>query len=123
MIVTFLAIANGFIFKDGLEYQVDRWDRNRQTQAKIEYRRPHLIFAYIWLSFFLFCFVAACLSVFKIGLLLSVLLGAVVVFPMAILIWIQLGAMLALLAKGGSKAIDIDSYYSATAEQPEGNSP
>lgn len=109
-IVTFLAIANGFIFKDSLEYQVERWNRNRATQTAIEYQRPHLIFAYLCLTFFLFCFVAACLSVFQIGYLLAIGLGAAVVLPLALLIWVQLGSMLALLVKGGSRAIDIDTF-------------
>ncbi len=121
MIVTFLAIANGFIFKDGLEYQIDRWNDNRDTQTEIEYRQPHLVFAYVWLTFFLFCFVAACLSVFEIGYWLAIGLGALVVFPMAVLIWIQLGSMLTLLASGGSEAIDIDAYYAGARKQPEGN--
>ncbi len=116
MIVTFLAIANGFIFKDSLEYQVDRWNRCRETQARIEYRRPHLIVAYLSLNFFLFCFVAACLSVFKIGYEVAIALGAVVVFPLALLIWVQLGSMLTLLVQGGSQAIDID-YVGAAPEQ------
>ena len=50
------------------------------------------------------------LSVFKVGNLIAYILGAVVVLPTALFIWLQLGSMLILLVEGGSAAISIEEY-------------
>ncbi|MCW6038373.1 hypothetical protein K4A83_19145 [Spirulina subsalsa FACHB-351] len=112
MITCFFAIAFGFIFKDMLEYQVALWNIKRQTQATINYKNPSLIVAYLALTVFMTLFVGECLSVFQLGYLFASILAVVVVIPTALLVWVQLGEMLKLLAIGGSKAIDIDSYLS-----------
>lgn len=110
MVSNFFAIAFGFIFKDMLEYQVSKWNTNRQTQRDINYKTPGTIVAYLGLSICLFVFAGASLSVFCQIYWIAYGLGAVVVFPTALLIWVQLGSMLALLVEGGSEAVDIDSY-------------
>jgi hypothetical protein len=107
---TFFAIANGFTFKDMLEYQVDYWNTHRETEERIRYDRPQIKVAYGLLTFFLTLFVGECISVFQIGLLFSVAIALITVIPTAILIWVQLGEMLKLLVAGGSQAIDIDTY-------------
>jgi hypothetical protein len=110
MVTNFFAIAFGFIFKDMLEYQVSQWNSNRQTQRDINYKTPSTIVAYLGLSICLFVFTGASLSVFCQIYWIAYGLSAIVVFPTALLIWVQLGSMLALLIQGGSEAIDIDSY-------------
>lgn len=110
MVTNFIAIAFGFIFKDMLEYQVSKWNINRLTQAEINYKTPSILIAYLGLSISLFVFSGASLSVFCQFYWIAYGLGAIAVFPVALLIWVQLGSMLALLAQGGSEAVDIDSY-------------
>lgn len=110
MVSNFVAIAFGFIFKDMLEYQVGKWNINRLTQAQINYKTPGILVAYLGLSISLFIFSGASLSVFCQIYWIAYGLGAIAVFPVALLIWVQLGSMLALLVEGGSQAVDIDSY-------------
>jgi hypothetical protein len=110
MVTNFFAIAFGFIFKDMLEYQVAQWNTNRQSQPRINYQTPNIIVAYSGLSISLFVFMAASLSVFGLFPLLAYLMAAIVVLPTALLVWVQLGSMLSLLVRGGSEAVDIDSY-------------
>lgn len=110
MVTNFFAIAFGFIFKDMLEYQVAQWNTNRQTQQRIDYKTPNIKIAYLGLSICLTAFVGASLSVFGLGSGLAYILGAIVVLPTALLVWVQLGSMLSLLVSGGSEAVDIDSY-------------
>lgn len=112
MVTNFFAIAFGFIFKDMLEYQVGQWNTNRQSQERINYSTPNIIVAYLGLCLSLLAFVAASLWVFCAIELIAFGLAAIVVIPTALLVWLQLGSMLALLAKGGSEAMDIDSYGS-----------
>jgi hypothetical protein len=110
MVTNFVAIAFGFIFKDMLEYQVSKWNINRLTQGQINYKTPNILIAYLGLCISLFVFSGASLSVFCQIYWIAYGLSAVVVFPTALLIWLQLGSMLALLVEGGSEAVDIDSY-------------
>ncbi|WP_072619234.1 hypothetical protein [Spirulina major] len=108
MITTFFAIATGFIFKDVLEYQVDYWYANRETQDRINYRTASGTLAYILMTIFLTLFMGECLSVFQIGALFAWGIAVITVIPTTVLIWLQLGSMLELLVRGGSAAIDLD---------------
>jgi hypothetical protein len=110
MVTNFFAIAFGFIFKDMLEYQVSEWNTKRQSQSQINYKTPNLIVAYLGLCISLLVFVGASLSVFCSIYWIAYGLSAIVVLPTALLIWVQLGSMLILLVRGGSEAVDIDSY-------------
>ncbi|NEO85705.1 MAG: hypothetical protein F6J87_15855 [Spirulina sp. SIO3F2] len=119
LFTTFFAIATGFIFKDMLEYQVHYWHENRQTEPRIRYDQPQVKVAYLLLTFFLTLFMGECLSVFRIGLLFAGGISVAMVLPTAFLVWVQLGSMLELLVKGGSQAIDIDSYEFGQALRTE----
>ncbi|MFS8901264.1 hypothetical protein NW845_07775 [Synechococcus sp. H60.2] len=107
---SFFAVIFGLIFKDKLEYQVALWQRNRERQGQIPYRTPGVILTYSLCCGFTFGFVAACLHVFGLSLALAALVGGILVFSTAGLIWWRLGSLMDLLATGGSQAIDIDSY-------------
>ncbi|HEY9891594.1 MAG TPA: hypothetical protein V6D37_07290 [Candidatus Sericytochromatia bacterium] len=110
MVTNFFAIAFGFIFKDILEYQVSEWNTKRQSQSQINYKTPNLIVAYLGLCISLLVFVGASLSVFCSIYWIAYGLSAIVVLPTGLLVWVQLGSMLILLVRGGSEAVDIDSY-------------
>lgn len=102
-----LAILCGIVFKDILEYQFARWMSQGQP-SKIDYNNPHLRAAYFLTCFFTTICVGASLSVFGVPTLFAYLLGAVVVVPTGILMWVQLGSMLSLAAREGLDAIDIN---------------
>jgi hypothetical protein len=106
----FFAIIFGIIFKDMLEYQTAYWNANRSSQTKIRYRTPQTIIAYLGLTVFVTIFMGASMSVFGLVWWLAGAIAAIVVVPTALLVWLQLGSMLSLLVRGGSEAVDIDSY-------------
>lgn len=110
MVTNFFAIAFGFIFKDMLEYQVERWNANRQKQAKVEYQNAQTITAYLGLNIFLVLFMSGGLVAFGLPNVLALSVAAIVVIPTGFLIWVQMGSMLSLLVKGGSEAISIDAF-------------
>jgi hypothetical protein len=110
MVANFFAIAFGFIFKDILEYQVSQWNTNRESQERINYKTPNSIIAYLGLCLSLTVFMGASLSVFGLFSSLAYGIAAITVLPTALLVWVQLGSMLSLLVRGGSEAVDIDSY-------------
>ncbi|MEB3213559.1 MAG: hypothetical protein VKL39_19575 [Leptolyngbyaceae bacterium] len=107
---TLLAIAWGIIFKDMLEYQVNQWYANRETQPKVNYQKTNILMTYIGLSLFVLVSVSSSFAVFGFSYAVALIMAAIVVIPTALLVWLQLGSMLQLLVEGGSEAIDIDSY-------------
>lgn len=107
---TLLAIAWGIIFKDMLEYQVNRWYAHRQSQSEVNYQKPSILVTYIGLTFFITVCMGTSFSVFGFPLWFAYGMAAAVVIPTALLVWFQLGSMLKLLVTGGSEAMDIDSY-------------
>ncbi|MGB3510569.1 MAG: hypothetical protein WBA93_15300 [Microcoleaceae cyanobacterium] len=110
MLTLFFAIASGIIFKDMLEYKLTKWSKIKKNQQKIDYKTPNIIVAYLGITLFSFLCVAASLSTFNIGELFSIIIGAIVVFPTALLIWVQLGSMFELMVAEGIEAINIEEY-------------
>lgn len=110
LVTTVFAVIWGLIFKDMLEYQLALWNVNRNSQKQIEYQKPQVVFAYVGTTFFTTICMGAGLSTFQIGNLIAYILGAIVVLPTALFIWLQLGSMLILLVEGGSAAINIEEY-------------
>ncbi len=105
------SILLGIIFKDMLEYKLTLWSRSKNSQTKIDYQTPNIIAAYLGTTLFVFLCVASSLSTFNIVEWLSIVMGAIVVFPTALLIWVQLGSMFQLMVEEGIEAINIEKEY------------
>ncbi|NEP81427.1 MAG: hypothetical protein F6K17_19340 [Okeania sp. SIO3C4] len=106
----FFSIILGIIFKDMLEYKLTLWLKSKVSQKQIGYQTPNLITAYLSMTLFIFLCVSASLSTFNIVEWLSIVIGAVVVFPTALLIWVQLGSMFKLVEAKGIASINIEEY-------------
>ncbi|NEN93850.1 MAG: hypothetical protein F6K48_35230 [Okeania sp. SIO3H1] len=106
----FFSIVLGVIFKDMLEYKLTLWLKNKVSQKQIGYQTPNLITAYLSMTLFIFLCVSASLSIFNIVEWLSIVIGAIVVFPTALLIWVQLGSMFELVESKGIASINIEEY-------------
>ncbi len=107
---TVFAVLWGIIFKDMLEYEVNRWYANRDTQPTVEYEKPGISLVYGVLSLLVTVSVGATLGTFGFSPVTATIFALVVTLPTALLIWLQLGSMFKLLVMGGSEAMDIDSY-------------
>ncbi|MEB3342699.1 hypothetical protein [Okeania sp.] len=105
------AILFGVIFKDMLEYKLSIWLKDQNSPIKIDYQTPNIIAAYLGTTLFGFLCVASSLSTFNIVEWLSLVIGAIVVFPTALLIWVQLGSMFELMANEGIESINIEKEY------------
>jgi hypothetical protein len=117
LVTLFFALAFGQIFKNMLEFQVNRWYENRRTQPTVEYKKPQMRIAYLGLAVFTFLCMGESLKVLGFFTLLAYGVSLLVVVPTAIFIWLQMGSMFSLMVKGGSAAIDIESNYGLSAEQ------
>ncbi|MGB3405733.1 MAG: hypothetical protein WBA77_23840 [Microcoleaceae cyanobacterium] len=105
---TVFAVLLGLIFKDMLEYQLALWRFDPDPKSLINYRTNNIRIAYSATSLFVFLCVASSLAVFIPIYWLAIVVGAVVVFPTAFLMWVQLGSMLDMLATKGLEAVDLD---------------
>jgi len=105
------SILLGIIFKDMLEYKLTIWSRSKNYQTKIDHQTPNIITAYLGTTLFVFLCVASSLSTFNIVEWLSIVIGAIVVFPTALLIWVQLGSMFQLMMEKGIESINIEKEY------------
>ncbi|MEO0854925.1 MAG: hypothetical protein AAFY15_15685 [Cyanobacteria bacterium J06648_11] len=109
-VTNFFAIVFGLIFKDMLEYQVARWQFNRDVQAEVEYKQPDLLFAFACTCFFSFLFSGCCLLLLAFPPSLAFGIAGVMIGFTAILIWVQMGSLLEMLVVGGSEAMTLDAW-------------
>ncbi|MGF1538459.1 MAG: hypothetical protein ACFB4J_18510 [Elainellaceae cyanobacterium] len=119
IVSTVLAVLWGIIFKAMLEYEVNSWYTNRETQLRVEYRKPKLVVVYTVLSLLVTAATASSLGTFGFSPITAGILALVVVLPTALLIWLQLGSLFKLLVFGGSEAMDIDSYGAGEKYDPQ----
>ena len=122
LVTTIFAILFGVIFKDMLEYQLGQWQLDPDPQSKINYRTSNILAAYSFTTFFVFLSVASSLSVFIPIYWLAFSVGAVVVLPTALLLWVQLGSMLDLFAEQGLEAVDLDLLAEKSPKSTEAKS-
>ena len=101
------AVLCGIVFKDILEYQFSQW-KAKGNPSEIHYKTANLKVAYLLTSLFATLCVCTSLSTFDVPPLFAYPLGAIVVIPTAILVWVQLDSMLSLAARDGIDSIRID---------------
>ncbi len=112
-VTNFFAVIFGLIFKDMLEYQVNRWQANRDTQPTVEYQTPGIVITYLLTCLFTILFLTACFMVIGINVSTALAIAGILTAATAALIWFQLGSLLTELVAGGSAALDIDSFGGA----------
>jgi hypothetical protein len=108
---TVFAVLLGLIFKDMLEYQLAQWQLDPNPKSRINYKTSNIRAAYSATTLFVFLSVASSLAVFIPIYWLAIVVGVVVVFPTAFLMWVQLGSMLDMLATKGLEAVDLDLIF------------
>jgi hypothetical protein len=101
-----------------LEYQLAQWQLDPNPKSTINYRTSNIQVAYSATTLFVFLSVASSLAVFIPIYWLAIVVGAVVVLPTALLIWVQLGSMLDMLATKGLEAVDLDLVFSGDPQPP-----
>ena len=119
LVTTIIAILFGIIFKDMLEYQLGQWQLDPDPQSKINYKTSNILTAYSLTTFFVFLSVSSSLAVFIPIDWFALSVGAVVVLPTALLLWIQLGSMLDLFAEQGLEAVDLDLLAEKSTQPTE----
>lgn len=104
-------ITSGVAFETTLKQSVNEWARNRSTRTLSKMRGAALFVPFLGICGGILVFLASGINIFGfptlaaygISFLLTILTGA--------LVWWQLGQLLTQIEKGGSKAIDLDSFF------------
>ncbi len=104
------SIASGLAFSATLQQAVKEWSKSRSTRTLATLQGSQLLIPFLGISIGVCVFLASGLEIF--GLPAKFTYG--VSLPMTLLIggliWYQLGQLLVELERGGSKAIDLDSW-------------
>ncbi len=106
----FAGMTSGVAFESTLKEKVQDWSKDRQSNTLADLQGFQLFLPYFGICAGVCIFLAAGVEIFGfeawlsygISLFFTVLIGG--------LIWTQLGKLLQQLEKGGSKALDLDSW-------------
>ncbi|MBD2459938.1 hypothetical protein H6G89_02665 [Oscillatoria sp. FACHB-1407] len=105
-----IAGTSGIAFNATLKQAVQAWAKNRSTRTLANLKGPQLLIPFLGISLGIGFFLSAGLQIF--GFPDKLAIGSAV--PLTIftswLVWWQLGKILIQLERGGSQAIDLDSW-------------
>nr|WP_305082384.1 hypothetical protein [Oculatella sp. LEGE 06141] len=106
----FAGLACGLAFEATLKQSVLDWSRNRSTRTLANMRGMQLLVPFLGICGGICVFLASGLEVFGFPNELSYIVAVSLTLFTGILIWSQLGKILVQLERGGSKALDLDSF-------------
>lgn len=103
-------ITSGLAFSATLKQAVKEWSKSRSTRTLANLQGSQLSIPFLGISVGVCVFLASGLEIF--GLPAKFTYGVALVMTLLVggLIWFQLGKLLGQLERGGSKAIDLDSW-------------
>jgi len=105
-----ISILSGVAFEAVLKQNVRDWSKNRSTRTLANLQGFQLLMPFLGMAMGIWFFLASGIQIFgfpgKFAYILSGSLTALIGW----LVWSQLGKILIQLEKGGSKALDLDSY-------------
>ncbi|GAB4427903.1 MAG: hypothetical protein OHK0035_05570 [Cyanobacteria bacterium J069] len=103
-------LASGSAFSATLKQQVNEWDKNRSTRTLANLQGPQLSVPFLGISAGICVFLGAGLEIFGFPTKLAYAVAIPLTILTALLVWTQLARLLAELERGGSKALDLDSF-------------
>jgi uncharacterized membrane protein required for colicin V production len=111
MIAGFLAaIAAGSAFSATLQKSTQAWAKNPTARSLEEIRDLSLQVPYLGICIGVCVALSSGIQSFGFSAKIGYGLGIVLTVLMALLVWRQLGVILAQIQKGGSKALDLDAF-------------
>lgn len=104
------AISSGFAFSNTLQQSVKSWNENRSSRIIASLRGPQLQLPFFGICAGICVFLASGIQIFGFSGKVAYAMGVPLTVLIAVLIWTQLGRILLLLEKGGSRALDLDAF-------------
>jgi len=106
----FAGIACGIAFKTTLEQSVQEWARNRSTRTLANLQGIQLLVPFVGIAIGACVFLSSGLEIFGFPTWLAYAIAFPLNALISLLVWYQLSSILVQLEKGGSKALDLDSF-------------
>ncbi|MEB3289965.1 MAG: hypothetical protein VKI82_08615 [Leptolyngbya sp.] len=104
------AVTSGYAFSTALQQSVSDWNQKRSTRILATLRGPQLKIPFFGVCAGVCVFLASGIELFGFSSKVAYAMGAPMTLLSGLLIWSQLGKILAMIEEGGSKALDLDSF-------------
>lgn len=104
------SVAMGLAFEATLKQAVQNWSKNRSTHTLATLQGPQLFLPFLGICAGICVFLSSGLQVFGFPASLGYWIALPLTLFVGWLVWSQLGKMLLQLERGGSKALDLDSW-------------
>ncbi len=106
----FVSLASGIAFESVLKKAVQDWSKNRSTRTLATLQGIQLFIPFMGIALGICLFLSSGMEVFGFTTQLSYAIALPLTVLVGWLIWSQLGKILAELERGGSQALDLDSW-------------
>ncbi len=103
-------LACGRAFEVTLRNLVSVWSKSRSSRTMLELKSASIKVPYLGMTISIAIFMSTGLEVFGFPSLFGYIVALPVTLGIALLVWRQLGKMLIELERGGSAALDLDSF-------------
>jgi hypothetical protein len=105
-----IAMTSGLAFQETLKQSVKDWSKNRSTRTLATLRGIQIGLPFIGMGIGVCLFLASGLQIFAFPGMIAYGISFPLTVGGAWLVWFQLGKLLDQLERGGSKALDLDSW-------------
>jgi hypothetical protein len=108
----FVSLTSGLSFDSVLKLSVKDWSKNRSTRKLANIRGLQLLLPFVGIAIGSCVFLGAGMEIFGFPTKLAYAISLPMTVLIGWLVWWQLGKILAELDRGGSAALDLDSFES-----------
>ncbi len=105
-----IAVTSGTAFETTLKGLVQDWAKNRSTRTLVNMRGMSLFLPFLGICAGIWVFLASGIAIFGFPGMLAYGSSFLLTILTGTLVWWQLGQILVQLERGGSKALDLDSF-------------
>jgi len=106
----FAGITCGLAFEATLKEKVQEWYKTKSSETLAEIKGIQLLFPFVGIGIGICLFLASGLGIFALPYWLCYSISIPMTLFISGLVWSQLGNLLIQLERGGSKALDLDSW-------------
>lgn len=106
----FASLASGAAFDAVLRQSVQSWSKNRSTRNLANLRGLQLFLPFLGISVGSVVFLSSGMTIFGFPAQLAYAISIPLTALTGGLVWFQLGKILGQLERGGSQALDLDSF-------------
>lgn len=105
-----IGITSGVAFETTLKQSVQEWAKNRSTRTLANLQGLSLLVPFLGICLGIWLFLASGIAIFGFPGLIAYGLAFILTVLTGTLVWSQLAQILGQLERGGSKALDLDSF-------------